>query len=156
MLWVGETSHLAADSPNKEKKSRYNKQSDKKYKDKKRGEAHLGQEWQSDSDSDDDDDNEKKSVAAIAIQETSSSTKVSTDNVSSISLLTHTSSSPRLFANLSDNDLATPTCLMAKGDKVQLDYPTSTTSERNSDDEDDENYASNLIKNMVKLLQLKF
>jgi hypothetical protein len=40
----GDTSHLVADCPNKVKKSRYNKQGDKKYKDKKRGEAHLGQE----------------------------------------------------------------------------------------------------------------
>jgi hypothetical protein len=142
----GDTGHLAADCPNKVKKSRYNKQDDKKYKDKKRGEAHLGQEWQSDSDSDDDNDNEKKSVAAIAIQETSSSTKVFTDNASSTSLFTNTSSSPRLFANLSDDDYDAPTCLMALGNKVQLDPPTHTTSECDSDDEDDENYAYNLIK----------
>jgi hypothetical protein len=113
----GDTGHLAADCPNKVKKSRYNKQDDKKYKDKKRGEAHLDQEWQSNSDSDDDNDNEKKSVAAIAIQETSSSTKVFTDNASSTSLFTNTSLSPRLFANLSDDDYDAPTCLMALGDK---------------------------------------
>jgi hypothetical protein len=41
----GDTGHLAADCPNKGKKSRYDKQGDKKYKVKKRGEAHLGQEW---------------------------------------------------------------------------------------------------------------
>jgi hypothetical protein len=89
----GDTAHLAADCPNKVKKSRYNKQEDKK-----RGEAHLGQEWQSDSDSDDDNDNEKKSVAAIAIQETSSSTKSSPtmlhQHLSSPTLLHHLDSSP--------------------------------------------------------------
>jgi hypothetical protein len=38
----GDVGHFVANCPNKGKKSRYNKQSDKKYKDKKRGEAHLG------------------------------------------------------------------------------------------------------------------
>jgi hypothetical protein len=98
-----------------------------------------------DSDSDDDNDNEKKSVAAIAIQETYSSTKVFTDNASSTSLFTNTSSSPRLFANLSDDDYDAPTCLMALGYKVQLDPPTHTTSECDSNDENNENYASNLF-----------
>ena len=135
--------HLAADCPNKGKKSRYNKQSDKKYKDKKKGEAHLGQEWQSDSDSDDDDDdNEKKSMAAIAVQERSSSTKIFTNNASSTALISDTHSSPRLFANLSDDDDGTPTCLMEKGDKVQADSTPQTTSDYDSDNEDDENYDS--------------
>jgi hypothetical protein len=69
----GDTDHFAADYPNKGKKSRYNEEGDKKYKNKKKGEAHLSQEWQSDDDSEDDNDNgnEKKSVAAIAIHETS-------------------------------------------------------------------------------------
>jgi len=130
----GDTSHVAVDCPNKGKKSRYNKQGDKKYMDKKRGEAHLAQEWQSDSDSDDDDDNEKKSTAAIAIQERSSSIKIFTNDASSTSLFSDASSSPKLFSNLSDDDHDFPTCLMARGDKVQIDSSTYTTSECDSDD----------------------
>jgi len=129
-----------ADCPNKGNKSRYNKQGDKKCKDKKRGESHLGQEWHSDSDSDDD-DNEKKSMAAIAIQERSSSTMIFTNSASSTSLFSNTSSSPRLFANLFDDDHDSPTCLMAREDKVQSDPSTHTASECDSDDENDENYA---------------
>jgi hypothetical protein len=41
----GDIGHFAADCPNKGKKLRYNKEGDKKYKNKKKGEAHLGQEW---------------------------------------------------------------------------------------------------------------
>jgi hypothetical protein len=148
----GDIDHFAADCPNKEKKSRYNKKGDKKHKNKKKGEAHLGQEWQSDDDSEDDNDNgnEKKSVAAIAIHETSSSTKSFTNDASSTSLFTNTSSSSRLFANLSDDNLDTPTCLMAKGDKVSSDSPTPYSNKCESDDEDDEQYATNLIKRFGK------
>jgi len=84
----------------------------------RREEKHIGQEWQSDSDSDDDDDNEKRSMAAIVVQERSSSTKIFTNNPSSTSLISDTHSLPRLFTNLSDDDDDSPTCLMAKGDKV--------------------------------------
>ena len=128
-------------------------QSDKKYKDKKKGEAHLGQEWQSDSDSDD--DSEKKSVAAIAVQEGSSPNKILTNVASSTALISDTHSSPRLFANLSDDDDDTPTCLMAKGDKVQTDSSPQTTSDYDSENEDDENYANNLIKKYGKAAATK-
>jgi len=151
----GDTSHLAADCPNKGKKSRYNKQGDKKYKDKKGGEAHLGQEWQSDSDSDDDNDNEKKSIAAIAIQERSYPTIVFTDDASSTSLFSNTSSSPRQFANLFDDEYGPLTCLMARGDKVQIDSSTHTTSECDSYNEDDEKYVLNLIKKYGKTTATK-
>jgi hypothetical protein len=150
----GDVGHFAVDCPNKGKKSRYNKEGDKKYKNKKKGEAHLGQEWQSDDDSEDDNDNdngnEKKSVAAIAIHETSSPTKSFTDNASSTSLFTNTSSSSRLFANLSNDNLDTPTCLMAKGDKLSFDSPTPSSNECESDDEDDEQYVAKLIKRFGK------
>jgi hypothetical protein len=44
---------------------------------------------------------------------------------------------------------------MARGDKVQFDSPTHTTSKYDSDDEDDENYASNLIKKYGKAAATK-
>jgi len=146
----GDTDHIAFDCPNKGKKSRYNKQGDKKYKYKKRGEAHLGQEWQLDIDSDDDDNNEKKSTTAVAIQERSSPTKIFTDDTSSTSLCSGTSSSPRLFVNLSNNDHDSPTCLVARGDMVQIDSSTYTTNECDSEDENDESYTTNLIKKYSK------
>jgi len=151
----GNTGHLAADCPNKGKKSRYNRQGDNKYKDNKRGEAHLGQEWQSDSDSDDDNDNDKKSMADIAIQERSSSTKIFTNDASSTSLFSNTSPSPRLFSNLIDDDHDSPTCLMARGDKVQINSSTHPTSECDSDDENDESYATHLIKKYGRVAATK-
>jgi len=94
-------------------------------------------------------------MAALAIQEASSSTNIFSNNASSTSLFTHTSSSCGLFANLSYDDHETPTCLMVRGDKVQFDSSTHTTSEYDSDDEDDENYASNLIKKYGKAVATK-
>ena len=44
------TGHFIADCPN-EKKHKHNKDEDKKNKGKKRGEAHLGEEWESNDDS---------------------------------------------------------------------------------------------------------
>ena len=41
----GETGHFIADCPKEKKKKKYNKDEDKKNKGKKRGEAHLGDEW---------------------------------------------------------------------------------------------------------------
>jgi hypothetical protein len=61
------------------------------FKNKKYGQAHIGEEWNSDEESSSSDEEEE--VANIAIQSTSSS---------------------RLFTNLSD-DPFTPTCLLAKG-----------------------------------------
>ena len=66
------------------------------FKKKKYGQAHIGEEWNSDEESSSFE--EEEVVANIAIQSTSSS---------------------QLFTNLQD-DSYTPTCLMAKGDKVTL------------------------------------
>ena len=50
----GQTGHFIAECPNMKDKNKYNKNNDKKYKGKKKGEAHLGEEWISnDSDSSD-------------------------------------------------------------------------------------------------------
>jgi hypothetical protein len=64
------------------------------FKKKKYGQAHIGEEWNSDEES----SSSEEEVANVAIQSTSTS---------------------QLFTNLS-NDSYTPTCLMAKGDKVTL------------------------------------
>ena len=97
----GQTDHFIADCPNKKeqeakkdfKKDKYKKGGKSKgyFKKKKYGQAHIGEEWNSDEESSSSDEEEE--VANIAIQSTSSS---------------------RLFTNLSD-DSFTPTCLMAKG-----------------------------------------
>jgi hypothetical protein len=92
----GQTDHFIADCPNK--KDKFKKGGKKKgyFKKKKYGQAHIGEEWNSDEESSSSEEEEE--VANIAIQSTSSS---------------------QLFANLHD-DSYTPTCLMAKGDKVHL------------------------------------
>jgi hypothetical protein len=102
----GQTSHFIADCPNKkeqETKKEYKKDKFKKggknkgyFKKKKYGQAHIGEEWNSDEESSS--SKEEEEVANIAIQSTSSS---------------------QLFTNIHD-DSYTPTCLMAKGDKVHL------------------------------------
>jgi hypothetical protein len=102
----GQTGHFIADCPNKkeqEAKKEYKKDKFKKggknkgyFKKKKYGQAHIGEEWNSDEESSSSEEEEE--VANIAIQSTSSS---------------------QLFTNL-HNDSYTPTCLMAKGDKVTL------------------------------------
>jgi hypothetical protein len=100
----GQTGHFIADCPNKkeqEAKKEYKKDKFKKggknkgyFKKKKYGQAHIGEEWNSDEVSSSSE--EEEVVANVAIQSTSSS---------------------QLFTNLQD-DSYTPTCLMAKGDKV--------------------------------------
>jgi hypothetical protein len=118
----GQTGHFIADCPNKkeqEAKKEYKKEKFKKggktkgyFKKKKYGQAHIGEEWNSDEESSSSE--EEEVVANVAIQSTSSS---------------------QLFTNLQD-DSYTPTCLMAKGDKVTLfsnDFP--------NDDDDDEQIA---------------
>jgi transposase InsO family protein len=100
----GQTGHFTADCPNKkeqEAKKEYKKDKFKKggknkgyFKKKKYGQAHIGEEWNSDEESSSSE--EEEVVANVAIQSTSSS---------------------QLFTNLHD-DSYTPTCLMAKGDKV--------------------------------------
>jgi hypothetical protein len=102
----GQTSHFIADYPNKKeqeakkdhKKDKFKKGGKSKgyFKKKKYGQAHISEEWNSDEESSSSEEEEE--VANIAIQSTSTS---------------------RLFTNLSD-DSYTPTCLMAKGDKVHL------------------------------------
>jgi hypothetical protein len=102
----GQTGHFIADCPNKkeqEAKKEYKKDKFKKggknkgyFKKKKYGQAHIGEEWNSDEESSSSEEEEE--VANIAIQSTSSS---------------------QLFTNLHD-DSYTQTCLMAKGDKVHL------------------------------------
>jgi hypothetical protein len=100
----GQTGHFTADCPNKkeqEAKKEYKKDKFKKggknkgyFKKKKYGQAHIGEEWNSDEESSSSE--EEEVVANVVIQSTSSS---------------------QLFTNLHD-DSYTPTCLMAKGDKV--------------------------------------
>jgi hypothetical protein len=102
----GQTGHFIADCPNKKdeegkkeyKKDKYNKGEKSKghYKKKKYGQAHIGEEWDSNEESSSLDE---EGVASIAIQ--------------------RSSSTPRLFTNFTDN-INTPTCLMAKGEKVHL------------------------------------
>jgi hypothetical protein len=102
----GQTGHFIADCPNKkeqEAKKDYKKDKFKKggknkgyFKEKKYGQAHIGEDWNSDKESSSSEKEEE--VANIAIQSTSTS---------------------QLFTNLHD-DSYTPTCLMAIGDKVHL------------------------------------
>jgi len=110
----GQTGNFIANCPNEKKKHKHDKDEDKKNKGKKRGEAHLGEEWES-NDSDSSDDEKKKGATNIAIHHSSSPTMIFPDSTSPPKLFPNLSSSPRLFSNLIDNDYYTPTCLMAKG-----------------------------------------
>jgi hypothetical protein len=102
----GQTGHFIADCPNKKeqeankeyKKDKFKKGGKNKgyFKKKKYGQAHIGEEWNSDEESSSSE--EEEVVANVTIQSTSCS---------------------QLFTNLHD-DSYTPTCLMAKGDKVTL------------------------------------
>jgi hypothetical protein len=101
----GQTGHFIADCPNKKeneakeyKKDKFKKGGKNKgyFKKKKYGQAHIGEEWNSNEESSSSEEEEE--VANIAIQSTSSS---------------------QLFTNLHD-DSYTPTCLMTKEDKVHL------------------------------------
>jgi hypothetical protein len=101
----GKTGHFISYCPNKKdqegkeyKKDMYNKGEKSKghYKKKKYGQAHIGEEWDSDEGSSSSDE---EGVASIAIQ--------------------RSTSTPHLFTNLID-DYETPNCLMAKGGKVNL------------------------------------
>jgi hypothetical protein len=140
----GSEDHFIAKCPiinekEKSKKGKYNKDDDKKgkkYKGKKRGEAHIGEEWESSDDSDassEDDKGRKKGIATFAVH--ASTPTDTTNDVSPPTLFANLSSSPTLFNNL-DNDYYTPTCLMAKGEKVHTSTSYSS-DEYNSCDEND-------------------
>ncbi|XP_066311232.1 uncharacterized protein [Miscanthus floridulus] len=116
----GQTSHFIADCPNEKKKNKYNKDDDKKNKDKKRGEAHLNKEWDSNDSDSSDDEKKKKGAANIIIHHSSSPTMIFPDSTSPQKLFPNLSSSPRLFSNLMDNEYYTPTCLMDKGEKSEV------------------------------------
>ena len=74
----GQIGHFIAVCPNEKKKHKHDKNEDKKNKGKKRGEAHLGEEWESsDSNSSYDEKKKKKKGAAnIAIHHSSSPTMI--------------------------------------------------------------------------------
>ena len=68
--------HFIADCPNEKKKHKHDKDEDKKNKGKKRGEAHLGEEWESSDSNSSDDEKKKKGAANIAIHHSSSPTMI--------------------------------------------------------------------------------
>jgi hypothetical protein len=98
----GSTEHLIAKYPYENKDNNYEndkKESKHEYKKshKQVREAHIGHEWDSTKESSSDED---ENIATVAIQKTSST--------------------PRLFNNMFDDDdhLSPHICLMAKGEKV--------------------------------------
>jgi len=101
----GQTGHFIAECHVKDK-NKYNKNNDKKYKGKKNGEAHLGEEWESnDSDSSDDDEKKKKGATNIAIHHSSSPIMNLSNKASPPKLFPNLDSSSSLFSNLMTNDL---------------------------------------------------
>ncbi|XP_066320440.1 uncharacterized protein [Miscanthus floridulus] len=143
----GQTGHFISDCPNEKKKHKHDMDEDKKNKGKKRGEAHLGEEWESnDSDSSDD---EKKGATNIVIHHSSSLTMIFSKSTSPPKLFPNLYSSPRLFSNLIDNDYYTPTCLMAKEEKVYVSSDPSS-DEYNSCDENIEELEATIIKKFDK------
>jgi hypothetical protein len=117
--------HFIADCPKEEKKNKDTKESSSK-RDKPRykmraGEAHLGQEWDSNEESNSDNED----VATMAFK-------------------TSSSHQPNLFEDLTDDEDQGPImCLMAKNSKV--------TSPNSSDDElDDKDEIASLIKQYGK------
>ena len=113
---------------NKYKKDNKEEKADHRKSKKYMGEAHIGHEWDSTKESSSEED---KKVATNAIHESSSS--------------------PRLFTNMSDDDYYSPhICLMAKGEKVKSkskakappppppsDISSSDISDSSSDEEID-------------------
>ena len=101
----------------------------------KHGKAHVGEEWESSDDSD------NEGTASLAFFSTSST--------------------PKLFNNLSDDEDESPMCLMAKGTKVSNyanppSSPTSTSSEVENDLEEEEaQLKENMIKKFCKLCYKK-
>jgi hypothetical protein len=147
----GKTGHFIADCPEEKKKHKHKKDEDKKNKGKKKGEAHLGEEWESNDDSDSSDDEKKKKKGAvnIAIHHSSSQLMIFSDSTSPPKLFPNLSSSPRLFFNLIDNEYYTPTCLMAKEEKVPVSSDPSS-DEYDSCDENIEQIEATMIKKFSK------
>ena len=146
----GQTGRFIADCPNEKKNNnKYNKNEDKKNKGKKRGEAHLGEEWESNDSDSSDDEKKKKGTTNIAIHHSSSPTMIFLDLSSPPKLFPNLSSSPRLFSNLIDNDYYTPTCLMAKREKVHVRHDPSS-DEYDSCDENIEEIEATMIKKFSK------
>ena len=119
----GEVGHFIAECPkNKDKEEKkhdkYHKR-EKKYKNKKiyKGQAHIGQEWDS-NDSDSDSDSEDEGIATLAIGEASTN--------------------KRLFNDSSDDeDDQPPICLMAKGSKVSSKEKVKSFMHDNDSDNED-------------------
>ena len=119
----GETGHFIAKCPNKKDKDEggkkeskkekyYKRDKTKRYKKNYKGQAHLGEEWDSNSSGTDSDEDE--GVATIALA----------------------TSPPKMSLFDESSDEETPKCLMAKGAKVTP--PTKTLNvDLNSDDEND-------------------
>jgi hypothetical protein len=73
----GQTGHFIADCSNENKKKhKHDKDEDKKNKGKKRGEPHLGEEWESNDSDSSDDEKKKKGATNIAIHHSSSPTMI--------------------------------------------------------------------------------
>ncbi|XP_066334532.1 uncharacterized protein [Miscanthus floridulus] len=136
----GSTEHLIAKCPyekkdNNNKKDKKESKHEHKKSHKQVGEAHIGHEWDSTKESSSDED---ENMATVAIQKTSST--------------------PRLFNNMSDDDDISPhICLMAKGEKVQSkaksspppnDISSSDLSDSSSDDESSDEEIDNITKNL--------
>jgi hypothetical protein len=137
----GSSEHLIAKCSYEKKDNNYKKdkkESKHEYKKshKQVGEAHIGHEWDSTKESSSDED---ENIATVTIQKTSST--------------------PRLFNNISDNDdhLFYHICLMAKGEKVQSkskpspppdDISSSDLGDSSSDDELSDEEIDNITKNL--------
>ena len=85
----------------------------------------------------------------IAIRHSSSPTMIFPDLALPPKFFPNLASSPRLFSNLIDNDYYTPTCLMAKGEKVHVS-PTSSSNESSSCDENMEAIEESMIRKFGK------
>jgi hypothetical protein len=139
----GKVGHFITDCPD-EKKNKHDKD---EYK--KKGEAHLGKEWESNDDNDSSDDEKKKGAVNIAIHHSSSPIMNFPDSTSPPKHFPNLDSSSRLFSNLIDNEYYTPTCLMAKGEKVQSSF-NSSSNEYDSCDENIEQLEATMIKKFGK------
>ena len=93
----GQNGHFIADCPNMKDKNKYNKNYDKKNKGKKKGEAHLGEEWESNDSNSSDDEKKKKGLVNIAIHHASSPIMNLPNKASPPKLFPNLASSPSLF-----------------------------------------------------------